>query len=554
MRWPGRIGPVVRVPLGLISLVPIATYLWVAIHQIGYPFELEWMEGGAVEVVRRVALGQGIYVKPSLHFVPWPYTPLYWWLSAGVSHLTGMGFFPLRLVSLVASIATFVVLGLLVRAETGEWVAGLAAAGIYAASFRLAGDWFAIGRIDSLFLLLLLLTVAAARRTSSWAGGLGIGVLAFLAFFTKQSALLAVAPVLVYLLVTRWRAALAATGTLVSLVAISTVAMDAATGGWYRYYVFQELTHQGIASNEWAQFWSQDLRPFWLAGVVALVGLVVWAATKTVRTPRDVSIPSAGEASGRAERWRRPGPIRPRWERAGYYCAAVAGMVGASWVSRLHSGGYRNVLMPAYAGIALLAGLGLGTLAMRVNLHQGAAAAGDLPARRQRIGSTLRRSTVALGASGMIVAQLALLRYPVAAQIPTSKDVAAGGRLLSEIKALPGQVVVLDHPWYATEVGKGNFADVEALHDVLRAGPSRARTDLAANLATAVSAPQIGAVLLDNPGNEEGFRAGLHAGFEQAPITWAPGNNLFPVVGDLASRPTLLFVRKPVSPSPGAGH
>ena len=40
-----------------------------------------------------------------------------------------------------------------------------------------------------------------------------------------------------------------------------------------------------------------------------------------------------------------------------YYAAAAIGLIGSAWVSRLHTGGYANVLMPAYAAIALLAGL-----------------------------------------------------------------------------------------------------------------------------------------------------------------------------------------------------
>ncbi|MGH9071509.1 MAG: glycosyltransferase family 39 protein, partial [Acidimicrobiales bacterium] len=277
--WTGRWA--LRVLLGLVCLAPVAVYVWIAFHQVGYRFELEWMEGGAVEVVRRVVLGQGIYVAPSLHFVPWPYTPFYWWVSAGVSHLTGTGFLPLRLVSLVSSLGSLVVLAALVRSETGEWVAGLAAAGIYAATYRMAGDWFAIGRVDSLMLLLLLLSLAAARRTRTWAGGVAVGVLGFLAFFTKQSALIAVVPFLGFMLVTRWRAGLAALGTLAGLIGVSTLAMNAATGGWYGYYVFNELTHQGIARVEWAQFWSHDLRPLWPAGLIALVGLGVWAFART---------------------------------------------------------------------------------------------------------------------------------------------------------------------------------------------------------------------------------------------------------------------------------
>ena len=37
-------------------------------------------------------------------------------------------------------------------------------------------------------------------------------------------------------------------------------------------------------------------------------------------------------------------------------------MIAAAWVSRLHTGGYANVLMPAYAAFALLAGLTSGRL------------------------------------------------------------------------------------------------------------------------------------------------------------------------------------------------
>ena len=81
--------------------MPTAVYLYVALRRIGYPYELEWLEGGAVEIVRRVAEGQSIYVQPSLHYVPYPYTPLYFWVSGALAHVTGVGFLPLRLVSLL---------------------------------------------------------------------------------------------------------------------------------------------------------------------------------------------------------------------------------------------------------------------------------------------------------------------------------------------------------------------------------------------------------------------------------------------------------------------
>ena len=88
----------------VVALVPIAVYLYVALRQLGYPYELEWMEGGSVEIVGRVLHGQALYVAPSLHYVPYTYPPLYFWVSALVAKMTGLSFLPLRLVSFVSSL------------------------------------------------------------------------------------------------------------------------------------------------------------------------------------------------------------------------------------------------------------------------------------------------------------------------------------------------------------------------------------------------------------------------------------------------------------------
>jgi len=58
-------------------------------------------------------------------------------------------------------------------------VAGLLAAGMFAATFEVGGAWLDIGRVDSLFLFLLLAAVAAARRATTWQGGALVGLLVF---------------------------------------------------------------------------------------------------------------------------------------------------------------------------------------------------------------------------------------------------------------------------------------------------------------------------------------------------------------------------------------
>ena len=215
-----------------------------AAHRVGYPFELDWMEGGSVELAARAAAGHSLYVAPSLSFVGWTYPPLYYWTAAAVAKLTGVGFLPLRLVSLTASVVSMATLAWMVWRETGDRVAGIVAAGLFAATFRISGAWFDVGRVDSLFLALTLLALACGRWATGVRGGIGLGILAFLAFFTKQSALLALLPALVYLALTRRRVGIPALVTVLALVLVSTAVLDAATDGWYRYYVISELAQQ----------------------------------------------------------------------------------------------------------------------------------------------------------------------------------------------------------------------------------------------------------------------------------------------------------------------
>ncbi len=186
----------IRLLIGLATAAPIAVYLWIALHRLGYPYELDWMEGGSVELAARVAAGHSLYVAPSLHFVGWTYTPLYYWLAAGVAKFTGVGFFTLRLVSVVASLVSMTVLAWMVTRDGADRIVGLVTAGLFAGAFAISGAWFDTGRVDSLFVALTLVTLAWGMRARSRRDGLMLGGLAFLAFFTKQTALVALAPVL----------------------------------------------------------------------------------------------------------------------------------------------------------------------------------------------------------------------------------------------------------------------------------------------------------------------------------------------------------------------
>ncbi|MGA2010341.1 MAG: glycosyltransferase family 39 protein [Solirubrobacteraceae bacterium] len=490
---PRRFGRTASVLVCVLMTAPIGIYLWVALHRVGYGFELDWMEGGSVELAARVLAGHSLYAAPSLRFVGWTYPPLYYWVSAGVAELTGIGFLPLRLVSLAASLVSMAALAWIVVRDTGDRIAGLIAAGLFAATFRISGAWFDTGRVDSLFLAITLIALAWGRTATRTRQGIVLGVLAFLAFFTKQSALVALAPALGLLAVTRRRVGIPASATLLALLVVSTLALDASTDGWYRYYVFSELSGQPWATQVWVSFWRSDI----LAHQWPLVLLMAAGAISVAR------------ATGARRALRSP------WT---YHLAAAAGLIASAWLSRLHTGGYENVLMPAYAAVALLAGLACARLAVALPPRVGPAV----------LGSTL-------------LVQLALLAYPIAAQIPTAADRASGAQLIDALRALPGPVVVLRHPWYATVAGKGTFAQEEAIGDVLRSGATRGARALRASLARALDADRIAAVVLDGTFDAHFLGSELRREFRLAPQPITP-TRLYPLT-DVRSSPTLLYLR-----------
>ncbi len=476
------------------ALIPIALYVGIALRQLGYPYELEWMEGGSVEIVGRILHGQAIYVAPSLHYVPYTYPPLYFWVSSLVAHLSGLSFLPLRLVSFGSSLGCFALLFWIVHHETRDVVAGLVAAGLFAATYQVGGAWLDIGRVDSLWLAFLLLAVAIARRAESWQRGVWVGLVLSAAFLTKQSALLAAGPLVIYLVVRRPRVGAAALGTWAVVVVGSTLVLNATSHGWYDYYVFSELLHQATDSSVWWRFVPGDLigRVGWMLGL-GVVGLIV---------SRDRTVMSTAR---------------------GFWVTVAAGFVGVSWVSRAHVGGGQDVLIPAFAALSLLGGLGYAAVLRRYATYG---------------------APVGLLLFTVLVLQLAWIGGHPSHLVPTPADQRAGQRFIAMVASTPGQVIVLDHPWYDSLAGKQSWAQDEAMHDVLRAGPSQAKTDLLRSISQSLASPRVTVVYADSDSIDPAIGTSLDRYFRvsRRPV-FSCYRCFFPVT-DVAFRPYLRYVRR----------
>ena len=174
----------------------VGVFVTMVALRLVHPFELEWMEGAMVEHVQRIAGGRRIYVEPSLEFVPFIYPAAYFYLSAVIAKVTGVGFVALRLVSILSSVGVLVILYRFIDRETGDRVAAMAAVALFAGTYPLGGSFLDIGRADALYLLLLFAAFYIFRFHQSLGAHVAGGLLVALAFHTKQSALVTAAPVM----------------------------------------------------------------------------------------------------------------------------------------------------------------------------------------------------------------------------------------------------------------------------------------------------------------------------------------------------------------------
>ena len=319
--------------LALASVVAIVAAVATVLIRIAYPFELEWTEGWCREHVWRLREGLGIYVAPSLGFAPANYPPLFFHVAEWVSRLFGEGFLPLRLTSALASGGTALLVAASVRRETapGEFRPGgrrafpaLVAAGLFAASAPWHGYWFDIARPDALHTFLLLASAATLRAVRPpLASGALAGALLALAFFTKQSAAVAILPLVLLLAIADPLRAAALGGTAAALAIGGLAILDRATQGWHGWYVFQVAAAHHPTRALLPSVLIGDLAP-----VLPALLLAAWGVARA-------SARHAGSPGGATP------ALATRLRSAHvFWAAAAAGPLASGLVLRLYPGGW----------------------------------------------------------------------------------------------------------------------------------------------------------------------------------------------------------------------
>ncbi len=395
-----------------------AWFLFAAAVRLCYPHELEWMEGALVDHAARVANGLPLYCEPGPEHVPFLYAPMLFWLGGAAIALGVDGLVALRLIAIGSAIGCALLIGHWVRRECGNVLPGLAASGLFLAGYGWLAWWYDLARNDALFVLACLSTAYVLRHGTArrwwWAA-----LLATAALLCKQSALMWLPAIAVGTAFVDWRTALRFAAAAVALMAAAVLALHLRSDGWSTFFLFEMPRHHGLG-DRWLPFWTEDLVP--------MLPLLVLAA------------------GGFAAQWR----TCARGD-ALFLAAFGGGALVTSWLSRLHVGGFDNVLMYGFAGACVL----------------GPVAAANGARWLRWLGPALL--LVQFG----WLAERAWHRHPERTLFPSAAHRHAHEQLLVFVHAQPGPVWIPAHGRITAAAGKGTGAHGQAIFDLLQLLPKQ---------------------------------------------------------------------------------
>ena len=466
---------VIAIP-ALYQLILLATAI---AGRVGYPYDLEWMEGGLLHHAQRLAAGRGIYGPPSVDFIPYLYTPLYPALLALLGKVFGLTYKLGRMISILSLLGTAVVAATSIAhgkfrhlSRPAAWAGVALALGLFAAVYPYVEGWYDLVRADTLFTFLVTAGLAAAaawsREGTGWRGEArvaAISAILVLSFFTKQTGIFYVALGGAIVLVLAWRRILTYIAVATVLGIGGTALGNVSTGGWFWIYISKIHREHDFNMD---RFWKSYRLILWhFPALTIVVGATLVVVVYTWLRP-----PVHG---GRRELPRQAQPFL-LWT-ATFAVSTVVGAVG--WGTEFAR---YNAYIPAFLHGAFAAGAAIPALA---------ACAGILWGARRR--SMLVTNAVS-GAAALALA-VTLIRAPwdPARFVPTDADVAAGDKLVARIAAIDGDVWMPSHPWYPVLAGKATHVHRMGITDVTR---RHARTIV--GLDEALRSHQFAAIVLDN--------------------------------------------------------
>jgi 4-amino-4-deoxy-L-arabinose transferase-like glycosyltransferase len=331
-----------------ISLIPLIIFLFIIWNRLSLPFVFEWGESAGVNQIYRILSRKDLYVRPSLDFAPLVYTPLYYFIAAGISKIIGTPLLAARIISVISTAASVYMIARLVQAESGNallaWLAGM----FYLACFALSGGFYDLARVDSFYILMMLIGISTILNSKTIFGYLLFGIILALGFFTKQSFLIVFLPLQLFLFIRKGKLAwVAAAGQVIGVI-VPLYLVNTLTDNWLFYYLFKLPGQHGYSFIAAINFWIGDtIRPLGILFAFSLVFLLACTIDLNKWDPTSSDKLGGGGQISRSE--------KDRWW---IFILFFAGAAGAAWITRSSNGGGLNNCMPIYAALAISFGIG----------------------------------------------------------------------------------------------------------------------------------------------------------------------------------------------------
>lgn len=263
-----------------LSITWVLALVIVFALRIGFPLELEWMEGGILHQAWRFQHGEPIYPPPSAEFVPFLYTPGYAITLGVLGWVFPLDFALGRVVSIAAWAAIGAALWRAVGREGKPTSHRALAVGLWCSGYVFSFRWIDLARPDTFFLALALWALVLLREAwgDSKKAALA-GVLMALAFWTKQTAAILVIASGIGALLVAPRQLWIYAGVIALVDGGGMLLGNAKTDGWLWRYVFE--LHQAHAFND-ERFWRKTWGMFVHAAPL-LTALALWLLARFVR-------------------------------------------------------------------------------------------------------------------------------------------------------------------------------------------------------------------------------------------------------------------------------
>lgn len=420
----------------------IVSIFLVFAFRIFYPYQLEWMEGGEIEHIIRLLEGKCIYCPPSLDFIPYIYTPLFYYIGIPFLKIFGTGFYSIRIVSILAFILLLITTYAIVFKATNNRFWSLVAVGFLAFSYSTTGFWYDVARVDTVANLFMLLSFFFLLEEDSTKNLLS-AFFAFCAFYTKQSFIFIHLILLFGLFVRNKRLFYIHIAIYFALILVSTLFESLISNGWYIFWNFTLPAYHHWIWTRVITFWSVDVLPYYSISLALILGYLL-VHKKNVFKNKEI-----------------------------YFLLFLIGTLFNSYFLRLHYGGYLNVLIPFIVSLAIF----LPIVAFRL----------------QQMFNSKNFETILLT---LVLVQFSLLIYDFRTPIPTEKDRADIEYLLDNFKRVEGDVYLMGYNFVQRYIGKRDFPHYVLVNDLLITDVKE-KKDFEMELINSLKTHRFSAILLD---------------------------------------------------------